>query len=286
MQKRRLGRTGHASTVAIFGGAAFWTVGQRAADAAMETVIAAGVNHIDVAPSYGVAEQRLGPWMKRIRAGLFLGCKTTERSARGAGRELRSSLRRLRVDAFDLYQFHAVNRMADLDAIMAPGGALEAVCAAREKGLTRWIGITGHGSESPRVLAEALRRFPFDTVMFPVLATQFTDPAYRRAALALLRTCARQDVGVMALKAVARGKWGLHPKAQACWYRPFTDPVDVQRAVDFALSHRITGICTTSDIPTMQTTLLACARHAPMSPSRRLALLRRPEFQERLFDPL
>ncbi len=283
MQKRRLGRTGHRSTVAIFGGAAFWNVSQREADSAMESVLAAGVNHIDVAPSYGVAERRLGPWMKRIRSGMFLGCKTTERTARAAGAELRSSLRRLKAGAFDLYQFHAVNRMADLDAITGRGGALEAVLAARSAGLTRWIGITGHGVESPAVLREALRRFPFDTVMFPVFATQFGDAAYRAGALALLRDCRRRDVGVMSLKAIARGKWGSHPKAQTCWYRPFTDPQHVQLAVDFALSHAITGICTTSDIPTMRTTLAACASHRPMSPGRRRGLLSHPEFQERLF---
>ena len=159
MQTRRFGRTGHMSTVAIFGAAAFWEVTQAEADASMERVIAAGVNHIDVAPSYGVAEARLGSWLAKERKRFFLGCKTMERTKAGAAAELRRSLERLQVDSFDLFQIHAVTNLAELDAASGPGGALEAILAARDEGLTRFVGITGHGVDSPNVFLEACERF-------------------------------------------------------------------------------------------------------------------------------
>jgi len=143
MEKRRLGRTGHLSTVAIFGAAAFWDVDQSEADQIMELVISHGINHIDVAPSYGQAEVRLCPWLSRERDRFFVGCKTMERSKEGASMEMRRSLDRLHIDHFDLYQIHAVTNLEELDAVTRPGGALEAIIEAREAGLTRSIGITG-----------------------------------------------------------------------------------------------------------------------------------------------
>src|SRR5512141_2880320 len=155
MQQRRFGRTGHMSTVAIFGAAAFWETNQPKADEVLELLLAHGVNHIDVAPSYGQAEERVGPWMKRMRERFFLGCKTTERTKEGAAAEMRRSLERLQTQAFDLYQIHAITTMAELDQVTGPGGALEAMVEARQAGLTRFIGITGHGWESPLIFQEA-----------------------------------------------------------------------------------------------------------------------------------
>ena len=142
MEKRRFGRTGHMSTVAVFGAVAFGKLDQRDADRLMRRVISAGINHIDVAPSYGAAELRLGPWMPRIREDIFLGCKTMERGKAGAVKEFQKSLKRLQVERFDLYQLHAVTSMAELDAITASGGALEGVITMRDQGLTEHIGIT------------------------------------------------------------------------------------------------------------------------------------------------
>ena len=147
MEKRKFGRTGHLSTIAIFGAAAFGEVSQEEADRVMEMIIEAGVNHIDVAPSYGQAEERIGPWMPRERERFFLGCKTTERTRDGAWNEMQSSLKRLQTDRFDLYQLHAVCSFEELDAVTAKDGALEAAVEARRQGLTRFIGITGHGVE-------------------------------------------------------------------------------------------------------------------------------------------
>jgi len=272
METRRFGRTGHFSTVAILGGAAFGKIDQAAADAAMERAIAAGVNHIDIAPSYGNAETRLGPWIARERARFFLGCKTTERSRDGAAAELHRSLERLRTDKFDLYQMHAVKTLEDLDAVTARDGALQAAIAAREQGLTRFIGITGHGLQSPSVFLEALRRFDFDTILFPINARLFANADYRRDADALLRECRARAVGVMAIKAVTKGPWGERPRTHATWYEPFTDAAHIQRAINFALSQEITGLCTVGDVAVLPQFIDACARFTRLSAAEQEAM--------------
>lgn len=273
MQTRRFGRTNHPSTVAIFGAAALWTASQAEADAAMEQVIAAGVNHIDVAPSYGLAEERLGPWMPRVRDRFFLGCKTMERDAAGAAAELRRSLERLQVDAFDLYQIHAVETLADLDAATRPGGALDAIVRAREEGLTRWIGLTGHGVDTPAIFREALRRFDFDSLLFPINFVQYANPVYRAETEALLAECRAKDVGTMIIKSVTRSPWGGLAKTHQTWYRPFTDPADIQQAVNFALSQDVTGLCTAGDLQVLPLMLRACQQFTPMGPAEQEALI-------------
>ncbi|MEW5719846.1 MAG: aldo/keto reductase, partial [Chloroflexota bacterium] len=277
------GRTGHYSTVAILGGAAFGKVDQATADAAMERAIAAGVNHIDIAPSYGDAEARLGSWVARERARFFLGCKTTERSRESAAAELRRSLERLRTDKFDLYQMHAVKTMEDLDAVTARGGSLQAAIAAREQGLTRFIGITGHGLQSPAVFLEALRRFDFDTVLFPINARLLANADYRRDAAALLRECRARDVGVMAIKAVTKGPWGDRPRTHATWYEPFTDAARIQRAVNFALSQDVTGLCTVGDVTVLPLFLDACAHFTRLSAAEQEAMIADAMQYEPLF---
>ena len=283
MKTRRFGRTGHASTVAIFGGAAFWEVTQAEADAKMEQVIAAGVNHIDVAPSYGMAEERLGPWLARERDRFFLGCKTMERTKAGAADELRRSLERLRVDSFDLYQIHAITTRDELDQVTRPGGALEAILDARAEGLTRFIGITGHGLDVPAIFLEALRRFDFDSVLFPINFVLYADPAYRRDAEELLRQCRARDVGTMIIKTVARGPWGDRPKTYTTWYEPFDDADHIQQSVNFALSQDVTGLCTAGDVTILPLFLEACERFAPMSADEQEALIATATEYEPLF---
>ncbi|MCI0477987.1 MAG: aldo/keto reductase [Anaerolineales bacterium] len=283
MQTRRFGRTGHFSTVAILGGAAFGKTDQATTDAAMGRVLAAGVNHFDIAPSYGDAEERLGSWVARERKRLFLGCKTTERSREDAAAELRRSLERLRTDQFDLYQLHAVKTMEELDAVTARDGALEAAIAAREQGLTRFIGFTGHGLQSPAVFLEALRRFDFDSVLFPINARLFANADYRRDADALLHECRARDVGVMAIKSVTKGPWGDRPRTHATWYEPFTDAAQIQRAVNFALSQDITGLCTVGDVTVLPLFLDACAHFTRMSAADQEAMIADAMQYEPLF---
>ena len=212
METRRLGRTGHRSSVVTFGGAAIGRVDQATADRAIEAALAAGVNHVDVAPTYGDAELRLQPWIARSRDRIFLGGKTRERDREAAKAQLHRSLERLGTDRLDLYQLHSVGKLADLDACTAAGGALETLVEARAEGLVRWLGITGHTHDAPATHLEALRRFDFDTVMFPINFVLWADPAYRRDAEALLEACRARDVGVHVIKAVAKDPWGDRPE--------------------------------------------------------------------------
>jgi aryl-alcohol dehydrogenase-like predicted oxidoreductase len=273
METRRFGRTGHRSTVAIRGGAAFSSATQAESDVMMERAIAAGVNHIDVAPSYGEAEARMGPWLARERGRFFLGCKTTERTRQGAAAELRRSLQRLQVERFELYQIHAVTSFADLDAVTQAGGALEAALEAREQGLTRSIGITGHGWQVAAVFLEALRRFDFDSVLFPVNYSQYAHAGYRREAEALLRECQARDVGVMAIKSVAHEPWGEQAHSYTTWYRPLTTLEDIQPAVNFALSQPVTGLCTAGDARLLDLMLEACEHYQPMGAAEQAQLI-------------
>jgi aryl-alcohol dehydrogenase-like predicted oxidoreductase len=284
MECRRFGRSGHLSTVAIFGAAAFYQVEQTVADRAMQIVIENGVNHIDVAPSYGIAEERLAPWMAKERQRFFLGCKTTERTRDGAAAELQRSLQRLRVDHFDLYQIHAVTSMEELDQVTRPGGALEAIIAARKAGLTNFIGITGHGVHSPQIFIEALRRFDFDSVLFPVNFVQFTDPDYRQAAEELLRQCHDRDVGVMAIKSIAQRPWGEQARMNTTWYQPFVDPETIQVAVNFALSQAVTGVCTAGDVDLLSLVLQACEQFTPLSWEEQAELVRSGSRYQPLFS--
>lgn len=283
MHTRRFGRTGHMSTLAIFGAASLGKVTQAEADATMEKVIAAGVNHIDVAPSYGEAELRIGPWMAQERKRFFLGCKTTERAKEGAAAELRRSLERLQVDSFDLFQLHAVKTMDELDQVTAPGGALEAALQARTEGLTRFIGITGHGVDAPAVFLEALRRFDFDSVLFPLNFVQYANPAYRKNAEELLRQCRARDVGAMIIKSICRRPWGDRPHVYNTWYEPFADAEHVQQAVNFSLSQDVTGLCTVGDVTVLPLVLEACAGFTPMSIEQQEALIATAGQYEPLF---
>jgi aryl-alcohol dehydrogenase-like predicted oxidoreductase len=258
METRRFGRTGHMSTVAVFGAAAFGKVSQAEADKAMEEVIMAGVNHIDVAPSYGKAEERLGPWLARERGRFFVGCKTMERAKAGAEVELRQSLERLKIDHFDLYQIHAITSMEELDEVTRSGGALEALIGARDAGLIDYIGITGHGVDVPAILLEALRRFDFDSVLFPINFVQYGNSTYQKNTEELLQQCRAKDVGIMVIKSIAKGPWGEQTKTHDTWYDPFTDADQIQQAVDFVLSQDVTGLCTAGDIKVLPLVLRAC----------------------------
>jgi len=258
METRRFGRTGHMSTIAIFGAAAFSKISQGDADQVMEMIIEAGINHIDVAPSYGQAEERIGPWMPRERGRFFLGCKTMERTKEGAWNEMQQSLKRLQTESFDLYQCHAITTMEELDAVTMRGGALEAFVEARREGLTKFIGITGHGANAPQIYLEALRRFDFDSVLFPLNFVQMANPEFRKYAEDLIETCRTKDVGTMIIKAITKGPWGEREHTATTWYEPFDKMDEIQQAVNFALSYDVTGFCTAGDTRVLPLVLKAC----------------------------
>jgi len=245
MENRRLGKTEHMSSVLTFGSAALWKVSQAEADAAIEMATGHGVNHFDVAPSYGQAEMRLGPWMEKHHKEAFLACKTNERSKTGAWESLKRSLDTLKVDYFDLYQFHGVSDLETLNVILGPMGALEAVLEAKEQGLVRHIGITGH---RPFVQVEALNRFDFDSVLFPcnrVLAAHRND--YTDFSL-LLETCRQKDVGTIGIKAVAKRPWETTMHMHRTWYEPFDEQTDIDKSLWFALSQGITTAAMPSEL--------------------------------------
>jgi aryl-alcohol dehydrogenase-like predicted oxidoreductase len=246
MMTRPLGKTGHRSSVLAFGGAAFWMDADDArAAAALEDALARGVNHVDVAPSYGEAERMLGAAVARNRDRMFLACKTRERRARKAREELHRSLERLHTDRFDLYQCHAVSDAYDLERLVGPGGALEAIVEARDAGLVRFIGITGHHCG---VLRDALGRFPFDTVMFPVNPIQAADPRPATDYRPLLAATIARGVGAIGIKAIALGPWTTRAEqTHTTWYRPTDDPADMSQRLRFALTHLIATTVLPSD---------------------------------------
>jgi aryl-alcohol dehydrogenase-like predicted oxidoreductase len=271
VERRRLGRTGHRSSVAILGGAAFWGSDPQSTADAFAAAMAAGVNHLDVAPQYGRAQELLGPLIPAVRDDLFVACKTLRHDPGGVRAQLEDSLTLLQCDSFDLYQLHAVTDLAELDA---RDRAVEAVLAARDEGLTRWVGITGHELTAPAAHLEALRRYDLDTVMFPVNPRLWADPDYRRDAEALLDYAGEHDVGVMAIKAAAARPWAGREHSASTWYEPYTTDDEVARGVRFALSTPgVHGFCTPGDTGVLTTALAAAAGDLAMDgPERESAI--------------
>lgn len=248
METRRLGRTGHHSSVLVYGAAALAEVSQDVADRSVQEALDAGINHFDVAASYGEAELRLGPWIPQIRDRIFLATKTGQRDAEGAWREINESLQKLRTDRVDLLQLHAVGDLEDLDRATRSGGALEAALRAVDEGMVGAVGITGHGHDAPATHLEALRRHPFATVLTPINLVLSRDRAYRAAYDALVEEVTRQDAGLMVIKTVARQNWkGDH--RYATWYEPLDDQRTITAAVSWALAlPAVTGIATPGDV--------------------------------------
>ena len=263
MRKRRLGRLGHDSSVLIYGAAALGDVTQEEADTSIREALDAGINHFDVAASYGDAELRLGPWMADIRDDIFLATKTGERTRAGAADQIRASLERLRVRRVDLLQLHAVGTMEELDQVTGPGGALEAAVEAADAGLVGAIGITGHGPRAATVHLEALRRYPFATVLTPFNAVLAQDVSFLRHFRALVGEARRQDAAVMVIKALARRPW---PEGDAhryaTWYEPFDDQAHIDTCVAFALAQsEVTGLATSGDVHLLGKLISAEARN-------------------------
>jgi aryl-alcohol dehydrogenase-like predicted oxidoreductase len=266
MQRRRLGRTGHQSSVAILGGAAFWQSTVDVVADAFARAVAAGVNHLDIAPQYGMAEDLAGEVLPAYRDGMFVACKTLLRDADGARAELERSLGKLRTDRFDLYQMHAVNTDEELAAVLAAGGAGEALVRARDEGLVGAIGITGHFQEVPRLFRTALERLDLDTVLLPVNPPMLALPDYRSHYAALLELAAERDLGVMAIKAVARGPWRVAEHTATTWYEPHIDPAAIREAVRFTLSQPVTGFCMPGDVSLHPAVLAAAEQFTPLAP--------------------
>ena len=274
MEKRRLGRLGHQSSVLIYGGAALSDVSQDVADRSIQQALDGGVNHFDVAADYGDAELRLGPWMPEIRERIFLATKTGERDRESAWRQINESLQRLDTDHVDLLQLHAVGDAADLDRATGVGGALEAAVRAQDEGLVGAVGITGHGHGAPSTHLEALRRHPFATVLTPLNPVLWRDESYRADYEALVVEVRRQDAGLMTIKTVSRRNWpeGEEP-SHTTWYEPYDEQARITAAVSWVLSHdEVTGIPTAGDV-TLLGMLLEAERNrvSPVEAEHQLA---------------
>ena len=267
MEYRRLGRLGRMNSVLIFGGAALSEVSEEEADRAISLAREAGVNHFDTAADYGDSELHYGRWMPEMRNEIFLSTKTGERDKEAARRQIEASLERLQVDHVDLIQLHAVNDLEDLDRAIS--GALEAAVEARDEGMAGAVGITGHGHEAPATHLEALRRYPFDTVMTPWNYVLSTDEGYSRDFEALVEEIKRQDAGLMIIKTVSRRNWPegnpVEGQRRATWYEPFEEQEHVDAAVSFVLAREeITGIPTVGDVGLIGTVIEAEKRRMPL----------------------
>ncbi len=249
MEYRRLGRLGHASSVLIYGAASLSEVTQDVADASIEAALAAGINHVDTAASYGDSELRLGATLPSWRDRVFLASKVEERDYAAAWASINRSLERLRTDRLDLLQLHNVSTWETMERVTAADGALRAAVRARDEGLTTGLGITGHTHEAPRIHLEGLRRFDFDTVLTPLNHRLWRVPGFADAFGALAAQVAAGDRGLMTIKAIARRPWPVGEPRYATWYEPFDDQDSITAAVSWVLDGHpeVTGIATAGE---------------------------------------
>jgi aryl-alcohol dehydrogenase-like predicted oxidoreductase len=274
MRTRRLGRLGHQSSVIIYGAAMLSNVTQDVADRSVQEALDGGINHFDVAASYGEAELRLGPSIPRIRDQIFLATKTGEREAGPAYQSITDSLRKLQTDHLDLIQLHSIGDLAELDKVTGPGGALESAIRARDEGHVGAIGITGHGHQAPATHLEALRRFDFDTVLTPINYTLSKREDYYRDFLTLAEEIRRKDLGFFTIKSGALRNWPTEEHPYTTWYEPFTEQERITASVAWVLSHEaITGLPSSSDVRLLSKFLTAEREGAEMTAAEAAAAL-------------
>jgi aryl-alcohol dehydrogenase-like predicted oxidoreductase len=261
IERRPFGRTGHHSSVTLFGAAALARASQDEADRALEVLLRYGVNHIDTAARYGDSELRIAPWMARHRKDFFLATKTGSRDGTGARDDLHRSLERLRVDQVDLIQLHALWHPDDWDRATGPGGALEALIEARAQGLARFIGVTGHGWTIAAMHRRSLARFDFDAVLLPYNYFMASDARYRGHFEELLTICRERRVAVQIIKSIARGPWATTSRTHTTWYQPLEAQADIDRAVHWVLAIPDVFINTVGDLTLLPRVLDAASRY-------------------------
>lgn len=256
------GRTGHMSSRVIFGAAAFMHISQEAADEALAVLRRHGVNHLDTAADYGDSELHLAPWLARYPGEFFLATKTGARSGPGARASLERSLERLGVDHVDLVQLHNLVEQDEWEEAFSPGGAVEALAAARQEGLTRFVGITGHGLRIAAMHRRSLERFDFDSVLLPYSFVLMADPGYRAEVEGLLEVCRQRDVAVQTIKAAARRRWDAgHAGSRHSWYEPLPPGPELERALAFVLDDPRLFVNTSSDLRLLRPILEAAESH-------------------------
>ena len=258
--KLAFGRTGHLSSRILLGAAAFGRVTQAETDEAMALALSFGVNHVDVAASYGDAELRLGDWIRRHGKPSFIATKAGERTAAKASEEIHRSLERLQVSQVDLIQLHNLVEPQEWDIALGPGGALQAAIQAREQGLVRFIGITGHGMSVARMHLKALERFDFDSVLLPLNYLMLQNEQYRIDFMELFKVCQERNVAVQTIKSLVHTPWGEHPQDRATWYRPLEEQGDIDQAVHWVLGHAGVFLISAGDVHVLPKVLSAAER--------------------------
>jgi predicted aldo/keto reductase-like oxidoreductase len=249
IQTKQFGSTGHESTRALFGAAAFARVTQEEADRTMDLLEEYGINHIDTAASYGDAELRLGPWLKHNRKKVFLATKTEERTYKGAKEELYRSLEKLKVDSVDLWQMHVLIDPKEWNTAMSENGALKAFIEAKEEGLVKFLGVTGHGITTPWMHLKSLEKYPFNSVLLPYNYTMHQNADYKKGFDKLAAICKNKKIALQAIKTLAKGpKQENSENKYATWYEPLSKPEDITFAIHWALSNDQIFINTAGDI--------------------------------------
>ncbi|MDX1524355.1 MAG: aldo/keto reductase [Anaerolineae bacterium] len=283
IEKRPFGRTGHLSTVTIFGGAALAQVSQAAADRTLDLLLKFGVNHIDTAADYGEAELRIGPWMARHRRDFFLATKTGERTYAAARDQIHRSLERLQVDQIDLIQLHALTHPDEQDTALGSGGAIEAAVEAREQGLVRFIGVTGHGWMIAAMHHRSLARFNFDSILLPYNYSMWQNETYRRDFEAVAELCDQRQVAIQTIKSIARGPWATISPTHTTWYQPLEDQTDIDQAVHWVLNRPNIFLNTVGDLALLPKVLDAASRFQASPTDQAMAALHREKQVTPLF---
>src|SRR5215831_15132800 len=254
------GRTGHPSTRLIFGGAALGSVSQDVADRALEVLLEHGVNHLDVAASYGEAEVRIAPWLARHRGEFFVGTKTGKRTAEEARQELHRSLDRMKIDKIDLWQLHNLSDPIEWDRALSPGGVIDAAVEAREQGLVRFIGVTGHGAQIAATHRRSLRRFDFDSVLLPYNYLTLQSPYYHENFRALKATCHERNTAVQTIKSLAYRPWSGRERTNSTWYQPLQAQSEIDTAVHWAMGEPGIFVISSGDVNLLPKILEAAER--------------------------
>ena len=255
------GTTGHQSSRAIFGAAALGAMKQDRADRTLELIQQWGLNHIDVAASYGDAELRLAPWLKHYRDSVFLASKTGHRTYEKAKKQIHASLERMQVDQIDLIQMHNLTQADQWETAMGSGGAMEALLEAKEQGLVRFLGVTGHGTYAPAMHLQSLEAYPFDSILVPYNYAMMQQPQYADDFNALYNMCQNRGVAMQTIKSIAARRWqDDDEEKRLSWYRPITDADAMKRAIDFVLSRENLFVNTSSDATLLERSLDAIAQ--------------------------
>ena len=284
IEKQPFGRTGHMSTRAIFGSACLRQATQAEADSVLELLLKYGINHIDTAPLYGDAELRLGPWMKHHRDQFFLATKIDKRTYEEAREQFHRSLERLQVDRVDLLQLHNLTDVVNREVIMGPEGVLEFLVEVRDKGFTRFIGITGHGIQAAKMHLETLSRFDFDAVLLPCNYLLMQNPFYSTGFNKLISYCRERNIAVQTIKSIARGFWGTKDRTHVTWYEPLIDEEAITKCVHWVLGRSGIFLITVGDMQELPKVLAAVVRYKSPPPDDEMTALAEKHGMAPIFD--